>query len=619
VQGNPLFGKFGPIILLVGAQIVLALTAPSTAPNQNASALGGGSLTGANSTLGTTAGPAGTTPGVVGGGGPGAAVPGSTGAGPSSTGVAGGGATAAGSGSTAGAANGGQGTQASGAALYKLAGDRSHCVSGRQFDPKIDFYAPPCMPGKPGAAYPNNGGQTWNGVTGQTIEVVNYVADYGAEVDAILKAQGLYYSASAAQQWNKVFADFINQRFNLWGRKINIDTVQGTCTTVPPDYNCLTSEMDTIVAKYHPYAVFWETTLCSVCFAELSRLHVVNFGGSGFSDKFLNDNAPYAYEAGETASRAEAQFAQWWCTQMANKNAIFAGTHNPAQNFRNTKRQLGLTSTNDPDNKQTVQTVLKPALAKCGQSLNGHEYYYAQDINTATQQSQQYVAKMNTPQNPATSVLCLCDPVAPQFGQNAQASDNYWPESLIADTQGMDLDNDAQTYSNGDNNGDTLACPNGNPCPYDGTIGLSTDDPSVAAGQIAGMKIWNMMTNNRPLPIASGSTRVSPATVGIVWDQYGMLASLIQNTGPLLTPARMQAAAPDLGSRGGGTTGRPLRAFHPGSWGWTQDVRVVYWDKNKVSPYNNQKGTYVQIEGARFNGNFPSVSQPPAPAPENRK
>jgi hypothetical protein len=303
---------------------------------------------------------------------------------------------------------------------------------------------------------------------------------------------------------------------------------------------------------------------------------------------------------------------------MANKNAIFAGTRNPAQNFRNTKRQLGLTSTNDPDNKYTVEHVLVPALAKCGQSLNGHEYFYAQDINTATQQSQEYVAKMNTPSNPATSVLCLCDAVAPQFGQNAQASDNYWPESLIADNQGMDLDNSAQSYSTGSNSGDALACPNSNPCPYDGTVGLSSDDPSVSPSQIPGMIIWNMMTHNRPLPIASGSTKVSPSTVGTAWVSYEMMASLIENCGPLLTPARMQAAAPDLGSRGGGTTGHPLRAFHPHDYGWTQDQRVVYWNKNKKSPYNGIQGTYVQIEGGRIDGNYPSVSQPPAPEPENR-
>jgi hypothetical protein len=81
----------------------------------------------------------------------------------------------------------------------------------------------------------------------------------------------------------------------------------------------------------------------------------------------------------------------------------------------------------------------------------------------------------------------------------------------------------------------------------------------------------------------------------------------------------MQAAAPDLGARGGGTTGHLLRAFHPNDWSWTQDTRILYWDANRPSPYNGVKGHYIQIEGRNFDlGQYPTLSQPPAPLPENR-
>src|SRR3954469_25141649 len=173
---------------------------------------------------------------------------------------------------------------------------------------------------------------------------------------------------------------------------------------------------------------------------------------------------------------------------MANKPAIFAGTKNPAQNFRNTKRQLGVFSTNDPDNKKTVQSVLYPALAKCGVSVNGHEYFYAQDINTATQQSQTAAAKMNTPQNPATTVLCLCDPVAPQFGQNAFATDNYWPESILGSDQTMDWDSNGQTYSQGGQD-PGLSCPYpSRGCPWDGTIGIGAEGAQEAPDDTAAVK-----------------------------------------------------------------------------------------------------------------------------------
>jgi hypothetical protein len=605
VTANP-FGKFGPIILVVVVQLVVALAVPSTAPT----------ATSASGPTGYSSGPGGTSPNgqPLGANGQPLAANGQPLAangqplGANGQPVVGGNAQ----GGTVAGGNGAAASTASGAALQQLPGDRKHCVGGRQFDPNLDYYAPPCVPGTPGGAYPNNNGATWRGVTGDTIEVVNYVADYGAEVDQILKAQGLYYNADQAKVWNKAYADFINSHFNLWGRKIHVDTVEGTCRTVPPDNNCLIPEMDRIVSTYKPYAVFWETTVCSQCFAELSRLHVVNFGGGGFSDKFHNANAPYSYDGGESATRIQLQFAAWWCAQMAGKKAVFAGTENGAENLRGMTRQLGVVSTNDPDNEATVKDVLYPALQKgCNESVKGHDYFYAQDINTAAQQSATQASKMNTPTNPATSVVCFCDPVAPQFGQGAYKADNYWPESILADDQTMDFDSNGQTYSNSKDNGDTVACPNGGNCPYDNTVGLSSNDAQTSPANTAAVKVWNAETHNPKLPIAA-------ATLAIVWNDYNMFASLLENAGPLLTPARMQAAAPELGMRGGGATNMPLRGFRPGDWCWTKDVRVVYWDKAKTSPYNNQPGTYVQIEGSRFDMNFPSVSQPPAPAPEDR-
>jgi hypothetical protein len=320
VPSNPLLGKFGPIILLAIVQLLIVLAVPSTAPG--ADAAGGDAAYG---TTGTT-GAAGTTDGstVAGGAGGSSAVgPGGTVTGPG--------------GSTAGGATSGSGTTTGGATApgtAQLTGSTKHCVDGRQFDPAIEYFAPPCVPGVPGAAFDNNGGATWQGVTDDTIEFVVYVADYGAEVNAILKAQGLYYNAQQARQWSEAYAKFISDHYQLYGRRIHVDTVQGGCRTVPPDYPCLIKDMDALVAKYHPYAVIWDTTVCSQCFAELSRLHVVNTGGGGFSDAFHNANAPYSYDAGESATRIQLAFADWWCNQMTSegnsgRTAIFAGDQNP--------------------------------------------------------------------------------------------------------------------------------------------------------------------------------------------------------------------------------------------------------------------------------------------------
>jgi hypothetical protein len=77
----------------------------------------------------------------------------------------------------------------------------------------------------------------------------------------------------------------------------------------------------------------------------------------------------------------------------------------------------------------------------------------------------------------------------------------------------------------------------------------------------------------------------------------------------------MQARAPAMAPVGGGATGQALLQFAPGDWSWQQDDRIVYWDRNKKSSYNNQPGTYVTIEGSRFNlGQYPTMNEPPIPA-----
>ncbi|MCW2681189.1 MAG: hypothetical protein JWM62_2590, partial [Frankiales bacterium] len=498
------------------------------------------------------------------------------------------GTTAGGSGPavTGGAVAAAPAAGGTGAGVTAASGDTSHCVDGRQFDPEIEFFAPPCAPGKPGATGIANGGTTSKGVTKDKIVVVHYIPDYGAEVNAILRAQGLYYDAASAKIANAAFQSWMNSKYNLHGRKIAITTFQGTCRTVPPNHQCLNAEMNRIATEYKPYAVFFSSTVCSACYAELARNKIITFGGSGFSEEFRNALRPYNYDYGMSSSKMSKLFAQWWCGSMAGKPAKYASPQNPQQDFRTVRRQLGVVSTNDPDNERVIKQVLYPELAKCGESVKGHEYFYEQNIATAAQQSQAGTAVMNSPQNPATSVVCFCDPVAPQFSYNAAATNNYWPETLFASNQAMDTDPTGQSYM-----GD-LACPRGDACSFDGALGLGQSDKATAPGNLGGMKVFAAMAKGTAAP-------VQPTVMEIFWQNYNMLASLIQTTGPNLTPANMAGAAPRLGSRGGGATGKALRAFTNGELSWTQDVYITYWTKNKKSPYNGETGAFTQAYGGK--------------------
>jgi hypothetical protein len=361
------------------------------------------------------------------------------------------------------------------------------------------------------------------------------------------------------------------------------------------------------VSTYHPYAVLWDTTVCSTCFHTLAADHVISFGGMGFSDAFAQANAPYYYAYTESATRMQQEFASWYCSQMQGPVA-FAPDKNPAQNFKGQKRVLGIISTNDPDNRNTVESVIIPALKRgCNVSVT-HTYFYSQDINTAAQQVEAGISAMDTASNPATDVLCLCDAVAPQFLYQGEQQHNYWPENLLADVQQMTYDSSAQNYEAGSGNSSSLACPTPSVgCEFNNAFGLSMFSPEESQSNNAGTRTFAMGGGSH-LPVTG-------ITAEEVWENYNMMASLIENTGPDLTPQRMAATAASMGTIGGGTTGHYQVGFSPGSYSWTQDVEVVYWDPNRKSSYNGQLGTFVPVEGTRFlPGQFPKMSEPPIPA-----
>ncbi len=585
---NPLL-RYWPLAAVLAIQALIIAIAPSTAPGSSGAGLFGSSGGGTGGSSSAAAGANGAS--------------GSNGAG-----GAGGSAAAGGAGGSAAA-----GSAAAGGGGAFATGDTSHCAAGREFSTTIVWFAPPCAPGTIGASDPGNGGATYQGVTGNQITVVDYVTDYGPEVNAILQAEGQYVSYSDEQLWDQAMTKFINSHYVLYGRKISFVTYQGQCQSVPPDTTCLDAEMDSVVQKYHPFAVMWvNNTVCSACYAEIAKDKTVAVGGDGFSDQMSNAISPYFYSADQSSSRVETAFAQWWCNQMSSVNdpsrvVSQAGTQNAAQNFNGQQRRLGVISTNDPDNENTVTQVLEPALARdCGDKV-WHTYFYSQNINTAAQQVSAGIAAMDTTTNPANVVLCMCDPVAPQFLYQGEADANYWPENVIANDQLMDLDNTSQNYDSG------ASCPTSNGCEYYDAFGLSPLEAQEPQGKDSATRVWQLEGETASL----GSTMGSDADADTYLQQFLMLAGLIENTGPNLTPANMQARAPSMGMMGGGTSGHQLLGFASGDWHWTQDDRVVFWDVNAKSPYNGVAGTMCQVEGGRFNlGQFASQpGGPPIPKP----
>lgn len=557
--------RFVPLAAFIAAQLLIIALAPSRPPGAGELATGGLNPDGSS----IDADGDGIADSVDGSGIDGG-VDGSAG---TTGGSAGGAAGGAGSGSGGGAGSTGGAPS----------GDTSHCVAGRQFDPAIDFYAPPCVGNFGG----NNGGATYQGVTKDKITIVRYVGKGSDAVDAILKAQGAYVDIEQYKAYHAVTTKFVNERYELYGRQIEIKVVQGNCDTIPPNLECLRNEMKQIVEQHRPYFVFWNTSVCSECFDTLSKLRTPSAGGWHFRDSFNQAKAPYHWDVQMSGTKMAEHAGRFWCAQLTGRPAKYAGSGNPSQDLRDNTRKIGVISTNDPENQGTVENELAAELAKCGTSMGDRVFFYEQDITTATQQARAAVLKMNpvgSGEDAATSVLCFCDLVAPSFLYSEEQQQNYYPENVMVGSGFMDADAAAQAYMG------TLGCPlkSSKPCNFEDAFGLSSINAQEPKFKDAGQRVWNAGGGKGDAPFDS---------VTAEWDYLNLVTTLIQGAGPNLNPKSMEAGAFAQGFRGDAT--HALRGFSKGNYAWNQDMRTTYWSTKTVSPYNGVAGSYIQIGTGR--------------------
>lgn len=587
--GGSRLARYLPLAAVIMIQALIILVAPSKSPDAEEitafqGGQGGGSSVDGSFGDGGSSDPFGSEGGTTGGTGGG-------------TGGATGGTTGGGGGSGSGGSGGSGGNGGGGGGGGGSAGDTSHCVNGRQFDPAIWAYAPPCVPTFSGS----NGGKTYKvGVTAEKVNVVVYDANLGAAVEAILEAQGSNPSAEEMQAFmNEAAEPFINENYELYGRQIDLIYVRGECQAVPPDYPCLRNEMRQIVQEHNPFWVVWNTSLASPAFDELSRLEVMNSGGWGFRDVFSQRRRPYHWDLLMGGTQQVQQVAEWYCKRMhgdGNAKARYAGEQD---DLRDRTRVLGVISTDDPENKLAIDTLKSELARRCGASV-AHEYFYAQDITTAEQQRDAAVDEMQKDPE-ATTIMCFCDLVAPIFLYAECEDRDYYPEHVVVGTGFMDVDSAAQEYDS------TL----GEKDQFENAFGLAQQNNQLGEFENTAARIWQRTGHNGKAYNANTD-----------WNYYGMVANLVQMAGPDLNPFNVERGSVRLGAIAPGNNQNEnfhQRSFDPanGDYTWISTMREVYWSTENTSEFNGEPGTYVSLNGGRWftAGQYPRglLELPPKP------
>jgi hypothetical protein len=546
--------RYAPFALLVAAQIVLVVVAPSKGATSANGPLGGqfnGSSPTAQSSPGALP-PTGTTPTT-----PASGLGGNSSAPAGSPGSTTGSTPPVGSGGSSVATQNGVHAPASGTTTGK-----PFCVTG------INEH-PPCVETWAGGS---NGGATSMGVTATTVKVIMYRPKDNAAVDAILRETGTYTPASAERQQFQLVADWINKHYQLYGRKIIPIYVQGTCDIAPPVDSCFRAEADTMAAKYKPFAMFWDSdTNEPAFFDELAHKGVVSWGGWGFADGFNDSLRPYHYDVfmgGDTQAQITGA---WYCKRLAGKPARFAGSASLKSKTRKVVVIYPNTATTTPA-AHHLESIIK----SCAGSSSVVDGPYSSNTSTAAQQSTTNVAKYKAAG--CTTALWMSDPIAPAYGTKAAAAQNWSPENVIAGGGLLDYDALAQTYDSSQ-----WAHAFG---PSD--IGLQAGVDQADAG-----KIWR----------AEGKSGSPNANSNLLTTYFLSLASGIMAAGPKLTPLTYEyGMLTQPGYDEWSKWHNPLLTYVKygrGDYTAVSDIREVYYNPNKQSPTNHRPGAYVPLNGGR--------------------
>jgi len=550
--------RYAPALIVAAALLLIVIVAPSRGSSGN----------GLPSYPGFSA--SGDQTGAVGGSG--ASV--TTGNGRNGSASAGGGAGATAGGGGNGAGQRGTGSSSSGGG--RSGGGQSgavHCAGGKQFVVPGFVAAPPCAGSFNGA----NGGTTYRGVSSKTIEIVLYQPKQSLALKAILGPAGLVASPQQIHDFTAREQSFINSHYQLWGRQVHIDTyISTSCQPSPPSDDCFRQDAHTVATKYHPFAVLFPRNLTAPGFnQELSHLGVINFGGAGLPASFDTGQRPYHYDNDMDGDFQAELTGEWYCKEMANSKARYAGS----ANLRAKARTAEILTDDTPEHVSAAQH-LGAIINHCDHGGGAVIKTFSPDTSQAVIQSTTLASQAK--QSGITSLLYFTDPVLPVFLTKQLTDQNYFPENVLVGSGYLDFDGLAQLYdqrqwANAFGPGDVADM--ASPSHYDAAAMYRSTHGSM--------------------PEFSSADNFQAF--------FSELAAGLQQSGANLNPGTFEHAMLTLPAWGGDRY-HSLIKYGPNDYTGVSDARLVYWDRSRRSPVNGKTGTYVALHaGHRYTlGQLPS-------------
>ncbi len=447
------------------------------------------------------------------------------------------------------------------------------CGGGR--DTQVDAdYAPPCF-----TFAGDNGGATTRGVTGDEITVSYRVTAEPNAVGLLAQLAGMPFDETNEdlERTAQGLVEYFNRNYQLYGRKLVLRGFEGRGTLTGELFGggqeAATNDALRVVDEIGAFA---DITALSQPYADaLARNEVMNFGAPYMSQEWFNDRRPYTWSSVPDCTTVSQGASEIAVKQLMGRPARYAGS-----DLSGRPRKMAIIAPNNLEYQQCVDAGLR-ILEDAGHHMD-ERVDYVLDLTQTEIQAPGMVAKLKS--EGITSVSFAGDPLMLVSLAKQANAQNYHPEWLVIGAGYVDLDLVGQMIE--------AAAPG----QWDRAFGGSALAPQPGFGTSDAYRAYKSVRNDEPSLL-----------VDQVYQQLLPLAIGVQMAGPDLTPETFETGM--FAYPGGTGVG--------GTWDWSPhhytpivDLREIWWDPHRTSPFDAAPGTYAD------NGRRYRIGQVPEGDPE---
>jgi hypothetical protein len=431
-----------------------------------------------------------------------------------------------------------------------------------------DPYSPPCIVFKG-----DNGGATSRGVTDKEIVISARILNEKGfqQTLAALAGAEITDKPEDVKRTISALAEYLNKRMTFYGRQLKIVFYdgKGSSTNELLGGGQAEAEADAVTVAEEIKA-FAEINGGTPPFSDaLARKKVIAFGAPYLSREWMMKRRPYNWSTATDCSIISESGSEFSVKQLAGKNAEFAGPGLQGQ-----PRKFGILAPENPWYQECVAAAKK--IVTTAKQPEPMSIAYKLDINSMSNQAASVIAKLKS--EGITTVTCGCDPIFPVFLSAKAQEQGYNPEWIVVGTAATDIDLVGQLYQQDQ---------------WSRAFGISYLGPTLPLRAGLGYAAYKSVRPDEPA-----------FAVEAIYAQMYMLALGVHMAGPNLTPESYEQG---MFSYPGGTGPFGTWGFDQDSYTPTQDYRVIWWDRNKVSGQNGKQGSYVESYGGK---RFPAGKLP---------